>query len=35
MDVPIAATALAAGEPLITANPPHFRNIPGLTVDTY
>jgi predicted nucleic acid-binding protein len=35
MDVLIAATALAAGEPLITANPAHFRNIPGLTVDTY
>jgi predicted nucleic acid-binding protein len=35
MDVLIAATALAAGEPLITANPVHFRNIPGLTVDTY
>jgi tRNA(fMet)-specific endonuclease VapC len=35
MDVLIAATALAAGEPLITANPTHFRNIPGLTVDTY
>jgi tRNA(fMet)-specific endonuclease VapC len=35
MDVLIAATALAAGEPLITANPTHFQNIPGLTVDTY
>jgi tRNA(fMet)-specific endonuclease VapC len=35
MDVLIAATALAAGEPLITANPTHFRNIPGLTVGTY
>jgi predicted nucleic acid-binding protein len=35
MDVLIAATALAAGEPLITANPTHFRNIPGLIVDTY
>ena len=28
-------TALVAGEPLVTANPTHFRNIPGLTVDTY
>lgn len=35
MDVLIAATALAAGESLITANPTHFRNIPGLTVHTY
>jgi predicted nucleic acid-binding protein len=35
MDVLIAATALAAGESLITANPAHFRNIPGLIVDTY
>jgi len=31
----IAATALVAGESLVTANPTHFRNIPGLTVDTY
>jgi predicted nucleic acid-binding protein len=31
----IAATALVAGETLITANATHFQNIPGLTVDTY
>ena len=31
LDVLIAAIALAAGEPLITANPTHFRNIPGLS----
>ncbi|HEX7551608.1 MAG TPA: type II toxin-antitoxin system VapC family toxin [Candidatus Methylomirabilis sp.] len=31
MDVLIAATALVAGESLVTANPTHFRNIPGLT----
>jgi tRNA(fMet)-specific endonuclease VapC len=35
MDVLIAAAALAAGEPLVTANPAHFRNIPGLTIVTY
>ena len=35
MDVLIASTALVAGESLVTANPTHFRNIPGLTVDTY
>jgi predicted nucleic acid-binding protein len=35
MDVLIAATALVAGESLVTANPAHFRNIPGLTVQVY
>ena len=35
MDVLIAATALVADESLVTANPSHFRNIPGLTLDTY
>ena len=35
MDVLIASTALVIGESLVMANPTHFQNIPGLTVDTY
>jgi tRNA(fMet)-specific endonuclease VapC len=35
MDVLIASTALVAAETLVTANPRHFRNIPGLTVESY
>jgi tRNA(fMet)-specific endonuclease VapC len=35
MDVLIAATALVAGESLVTANPTHFQCIPGLAVEPY
>jgi len=35
MDVLIAATALAAGEGLVTLNPSHFADIPGLTVEQH
>ena len=35
MDVLIAATALVAGEKLVTDNEVHFRHITGLIVDTY
>ena len=33
MDVLIAATAMAAGEGLVTANPSHFSDIPDLAVE--
>ncbi len=33
MDVLIAATAMAGGQCLVTANPLHFRDIPGLVVE--
>lgn len=35
MDVLIAATALVSRETLITDNAAHFKNIAGLTVETY
>jgi len=35
MDVLIAATTMAAGEPLITRNAEHFAMIPGLVVEEY
>jgi predicted nucleic acid-binding protein len=35
MDVLIAATALAAGHCLVTRNPAHFADIPGVAVETY
>ena len=35
MDVLIAATAMAAGERLITRDGRHFANIPGLVVEEY
>jgi predicted nucleic acid-binding protein len=35
MDVLIAAVALANGEPLLTRNPRHFADIPGLVVESY
>ena len=35
MDVLIAAVALANGEPLLTRNPRHFSDIPGLMVESY
>ncbi len=35
MDVLIAATVLVAGEILITRNPVHFDDIPGLTVEAH
>ena len=35
MDVLIAAVALANGEPLLTRNPRHFADIPGLIVESY
>ena len=35
MDVLIATTAVVAGESLVTDNPAHFQNIPGLTVQVY
>jgi len=35
MDALIAATALVAGETLVTRNPKHFADIPGLTVEAY
>ena len=34
-DVLIAATALDAGIPLVTANTAHFRRVEGLTVESY
>ena len=34
-DVLIAATALDAGVPLVTANATHFKRVPGLEVETY
>ena len=34
-DVLIAATALDAGVPLVTANTTHFQRVEGLTVETY
>lgn len=33
MDVLIAATALAAGQSLVTRNPTHFANVPELVVE--
>ena len=35
MDVLIAATALAAGHCLVTRNPAHFADIPGVVVEAY
>ena len=35
MDVLIAAVALTAGHSVVTRNPSHFRNIPGLAVESY
>jgi predicted nucleic acid-binding protein len=35
MDVLIAAVAMANGQELITRNPRHFADIPGLVVATY
>lgn len=35
MDVLIAATALAANHSIVTRNPSHFDNIPGLSVESY
>jgi predicted nucleic acid-binding protein len=35
MDVLMAATALAAGHCLVTQNPAHFADIPGVVVETY
>ena len=34
-DVLIAATAVDAGVPLVTANATHFKRVPGLEVETY
>lgn len=34
-DLWIAATALAHGLPLVTANPAHFRRVPGLETISY
>jgi predicted nucleic acid-binding protein len=31
----IAATVLEAGEYLVTRNPAHFADIPGLAVESY
>ena len=35
MDVLIGATALAANHSVVTRNPSHFGNIPGLSVESY
>ncbi len=35
MDVLIAAVALTAKQAVVTRNPSHFRNIPGLAVESY
>lgn len=35
MDVLIAATALAANHSLVTRNPSHFGNVPGLSAESY
>jgi len=35
MDALIAATAMAAGEAVLTRNSAHFRDIPGLVVEEY
>ena len=35
MDALIAATAIAAGEAVVTRNPAHFRDIPGLVAEEY
>jgi tRNA(fMet)-specific endonuclease VapC len=35
MDILIAAIALTNGHSIVTRNPNHFRNIPGLTIITY
>jgi tRNA(fMet)-specific endonuclease VapC len=35
VDTLIAAVALANGQPLVTRNPRHFTNVPGLTVESY
>ena len=34
-DVFVAAVALANGQTLITRNPKHFADVPGLTVESY
>ena len=35
MDVLIAAVCLAHDQPLVTRNPRHFADVPGLTVESY
>ena len=35
MDVLIATAAVLDGAPLVTRNPRHFSNVPGLTIETY
>lgn len=35
MDALIAATALLAQETIVTANPSHFENMPGVSVEAY
>ena len=34
-DIQIAAVALASGQTLVTRNPKHFADVPGLLVETY
>jgi predicted nucleic acid-binding protein len=35
LDVLVAAVALAHGQSLVTRNPKHFADLPGLTVHAY